>query len=300
MFGYVTIAAGALTQEQRERYRAYYCGLCHALKHRYGALGRMTLSYDITFLYLLLSSLYEPDEIRGTARCLPHPFRPHAYVQSELCDYCCDMNLALAYHKCLDDWHDDRSLPGRAEAALLAEAYGRVAAAYPKTCGEIERSLAAISVLEHEGEPSPDAAANLTASMLGAIYRYREDLWADTLQRIGEGLGRFIYLMDAYDDQEADLRRGRYNPLKDMSLQDDYEDRVLESLTLLIAESTDAFETLPLVKDMDILRNILYAGCWTRYRQKQMRRERRQGVPAPRKESTADHGSAQRHKEDGA
>ena len=178
MFGYVTIAAGALTQEQRERYRAYYCGLCHALKHRYGALGRMTLSYDITFLYLLLSSLYEPDEIRGTARCLPHPFRPHAYVQSELCDYCCDMNLALAYHKCLDDWHDDRSLPGRAEAALLAEAYGRVAAAYPKTCGEIERSLAAISVLEHEGEPSPDAAANLTASMLGAIYRYREDVWA--------------------------------------------------------------------------------------------------------------------------
>lgn len=113
MFGYVTIAAGALTQEQRERYRAYYCGLCHALKHRYGALGCMTLSYDITFLYLLLSSLYEPDEIRGTARCLPHPFRPHAYVQSELCDYCCDMNLALAYHKCLDDWHDDRSLPGR-------------------------------------------------------------------------------------------------------------------------------------------------------------------------------------------
>ena len=106
--------------------------------------------------------------------------------------------------------------------------------------------------------------------------------------------------MDAYDDLEADIRRGRYNPLKDMSLQDDYEDRVLESLTLLIAESTDAFETLPLVKDMDILRNILYAGCWTRYRQKQMRRERRQGVPAPRKESTADHGSAQRHKEDGA
>ena len=106
--------------------------------------------------------------------------------------------------------------------------------------------------------------------------------------------------MDAYDDLEADLRRGRYNPLKDMSLQDDYEDRVLESLTLLIAESTDAFETLPLVKDMDILRNILYAGCWTRYRQKQMKRERRRGVPAPRKESAADFGSARRRKEDGA
>ena len=260
----------------------------------------MTLSYDMTFLYLLLNSLYEPDETQGTARCLPHPFRPHVYIQSELCDYCCDMNLALAYHKCLDDWHDDRSLSGRAEAALLADAYARVAAAYPETCGEIERCLAAISRLEHEGASSPDAAANLTASMLGAIYRYREDLWADTLQRIGEGLGRFIYLMDAYDDLEADRRRGRYNPLGGMSLQGDYEERILESLTLLIAESTDAFETLPLVKDMDILRNILYAGCWTRYRQKQMKRERRRGVPAPRKESVADHGSAQRRKEDGA
>ena len=300
MFGYVTIAAGALTQEQRDRYRAYYCGLCHALERRYGALGRMTLSYDITFLYILLSSLYEPEEDEGTARCLPHPFRRHAFVQNELSAYCCDMNLALAYHKCLDDWHDERSLSGRAEAAMLRNAYGRVAQAYPETCAQIERCLSAISDLERRGEPSPDAAANLTASMLGTIYRFREDLWSDTLQRIGEGLGRFIYLMDAYDDLEADRRRGRYNPLRDLSAQGDYEERVLESLTLLIAESTDAFETLPLVKDMDILRNILYAGCWTRYRLRQAKRERRQGVPAPRKESTAGEPPAGRHKEDGA
>ena len=287
MFGYVTIAAGALTQEQRERYRAYYCGLCHALKHRYGALGRMTLSYDITFLYLLLSSLYEPDEIRGTARCLPHPFRPHAYVQSELCDYCCDMNLALAYHKCLDDWHDDRSLPGRAEAALLAEAYGRVAAAYPKTCGEIERSLAAISVLEHEGEPSPDAAANLTASMLGAIYRYREDLWADTLQRIGEGLGRFIYLMDAYDDLKKDARHGSFNALaatKQAFGSDSagFEARCHELLTQQMALCAQNFELLPILKDTpegQLLHNTIYAGVWSKYALVKATRTPRKGKP---------------------
>lgn len=59
--------------------------------------------------------------------------------------------------------------------------------------------------------PRPMQRRTSPPPMLGAIYRYREDLWADTLQRIGEGLGRFIYLMDAYDDLEADLRRGRYN-----------------------------------------------------------------------------------------
>ena len=87
MFGYVTIAAGALTPEQQARYRAFYCGLCHALGRRHGQLGRMTLSYDATFLYLLLTSLYEPETAESTARCLPHPFKPHAYVQNELADY---------------------------------------------------------------------------------------------------------------------------------------------------------------------------------------------------------------------
>lgn len=296
MFGYVTIAAGALTQEQRDRYRAAYCGLCHTLDRRYGAIGRFTLSYDLTFLYLLLSSLYEPEETLDNARCLPHPIKTHNYMHNELADYCCDMNIALAYHKCLDDWRDDHSLIARAQARLLKEAYERVEALYPQKCREIEQCLSELGKLESQGEPLPDAAANLSAHMLGTIYRYRDDLWTDTLGRIGEGLGRFIYVMDAYDDLEGDKRHHRYNPLLSLSECEDYETRIKETLTMLIAECTDAFETLPLVKDMDILRNILYAGCWTRYEQKHMTRGRRE--IAPRMERTADQKSA--HKEDGA
>ena len=288
MFGYVTIAAGALTPEQQARYRAFYCGLCHALGRRHGQLGRMTLSYDATFLYLLLTSLYEPETAEGSARCLPHPFKPHAYVQNELADYCCDMNIALAYHKCLDDWQDDHSLTGRAEAALLKQASDRVYSLYPDKCREIERCLKAISALEKSGESSPDTGANLSARMLGVIYRFREDMWADALVALGEGLGRFVYLMDAYDDLEADLKKGRYNPLRAWHDRDDYETFVKDSLTLLIGEATEAFETLPLVQDMDILRNILYAGCWTRYEQLQQKRNK--SVPAKRAH----------HKEDGA
>ena len=290
MFGYITIAPGLLDKEQQERYRAYYCGLCHTLGERYGQLGRLTLSYDVTFLYLLLSSLYEPDSTLGTARCLPHPLKPHAFIRNELADYCCDMNIALAYHKCMDDWQDERSAVSRAEAALLKSFYQRVYALYPDKCREIERCLKALSELEKQQESSPDAAANLTARMLGVIYRWREDLWADTLGAIGEGIGRFVYLMDAYDDLEADLRKGRYNPLRDWHEREDYENFVLNSLTMLIGESTEAFETLPLVQDMDILRNILYAGCWSRYQLKQQKCDRQRGVPAPKKEATPPKG----------
>lgn len=277
MFGYVT--TGTLTKEQQERYRAYYCGLCHALGQRYGATGRMTLSFDSTFLHLLLSSLYEPEESSGSSRCLPHPLKAHPWVRSEITDYCCDMNIALAYHKCLDDWQDEHSLMGRAEAHLLEKAYRRVEARYPDRCSRIEDCLRQIAVQEKSAEPSLDKLANLTGQMLGCIYRYQEDLWADILQTVGEGMGRFIYLMDAYDDLESDRKHGRFNPLLPYSQREDYEEFVKQSLTLLIAECTDAFETLPLVKDIDILRNILYAGCWTRYEQKRIRQERKQGVP---------------------
>lgn len=281
MFGYVTITGDTLAPEQQKRYRDYYCGLCRTLRTRYGNAGRITLSYDATFLWILLSSLYEPDETAGEERCPPHPVKPHGYVDNELAAYCADMNIALAYHKCMDDWQDDHSLAGRAEAALLQNAYGRVKAQYPDKCAELERCLHEIGQKEREGESSPDVPANLTARLLGVIYRYREDEWADTLQRVGEALGRFVYLMDAYDDLSRDRRRGRYNPLASLAQREDYEDFCRESLTLLIAECAEAFETLPLLRDVEILRNILYAGCWVRYWQLERKRDKDKPAPMP-------------------
>lgn len=294
MFGYVTIAGDALAPERQARYRAHYCGLCQTLGKRHGPVGQMTLSYDLTFLYMLLSSLYEPEENSGMARCVPHPCKAHAYVENEFAAYCCDMNIAVAYHKCMDDWKDDHSPIGRAEAALLQKSYDRVCAQYPEKCQRIEACLKSLAKLEQEDASALDGAANLSGEILGILYRYQEDMWGDTLEQMGRALGRFIYLMDAYDDLDKDIRKKRFNALREYRERDDYEAFVKESLTLLIAECTDAFETLPLVQDMDILRNILYAGCWTRYRLRQTKLDRKSSVPAnPSK-------TAPKRKEDGA
>ncbi|NLI22088.1 MAG: hypothetical protein GX418_11165 [Clostridiales bacterium] len=277
MFGYVTINPAELGERNRLRYQAFYCGLCRTLQRRYGNLGRATLSYDLTFLLILLSSLYEPQEKCTSGRCLPHPVKKRDGVENELSGYCADMNIALAYHKCRDDWADDRNLISRAEAGLLEKAYRQVEARYPEKCAAIERCLKDIGTLEQEKSLEPDAPANLTARMLGEIYLYRGDYWSAPLRVIGEGLGRFIYLMDAYDDLPADLKRRRYNPLAKYHDQEGYESLVRDSLTLVIAECTQAFEMLPLVQDVEILRNILYSGVWMRYRQKQMKPDRAQG-----------------------
>ena len=288
MFGYVTIDPTELTQASRERYQAYYCGLCRTLKLSYGNIGRTTLSYDMTFLLILLSSLYEPEETIGCEHCLPHPIKKRNGLQNELNQYCADMNIALAYHKCHDDWVDDHSLAGKAEMMLLRRAYAQVEKRYPQKCAAIEQTLHEIDTLERVGSLEPDAPANLTARMLGEIFVYRNDHWAVPLRTIGEGLGRFIYLMDAYDDLPADIRRKRYNPLIRYHGQPDYESICRDGLTFVIAEATQAFELLPLVKDVDILRNILYSGIWMRYRQKQAKPTRRQGKL---KESDHEQGS---------
>ena len=265
VYGYVSINRQALSDEEFERYRAHYCGLCRALRLRCGQLSRFTLSYDMTVLYLLLSALYEPAGEQGRERCAPHMLRPHAYVWDECADYAADMSVILAWHKAADDWQDERRLDKLALRRALAPAYERARARWPEKCRAIDEAVKENARLERQGLPDIDAAANATGRILGEIYAWKDDFWAAHLRRMGHGLGRFIYLMDAYDDLPGDRRAGRPNPLTAMSERADYEAEIRDILTLEMAEVGAQFERLPIVRDANLLRNIFYSGVWCRY-----------------------------------
>lgn len=278
MFGYINISRDGLSQERQERFRAYYCGLCHTLKSRYGQLSRFTLSYDMTVLYLLLTALYEPEGREAEAKCLPHPMKPHLTVLNEFADYCADMNLLLCYHKLLDDVHDEGSLAARGREKLFRENYRKLAVLYPETSRLVETVLSDLGQKERDGTLTADEGANATARILGTIYAPRQDEWTEPLIRIGEGLGRFIYLMDAYDDLDEDIRKHRFNPLIEMSHQPDFEEAIREVLRMMVADAAAAFEVLPIVQDIDILRDILYTGCWGRYSLRYQERAKKSGT----------------------
>ena len=156
MFGYLVAATKVLEDDELSRYKSVYCGLCRSLKRCFGQHARLTLNFDMTFLVLLLSSLYEPEEERGDNTCLRHPIEAHPYVMSELSDYAANMNIAMAYLKCLDDWNDDRRLTAWAEARVLKADYDKVKETYPRQCGAIEKALHALSVLESGGHLMTD------------------------------------------------------------------------------------------------------------------------------------------------
>ena len=322
MFGYVVVNKPELKFREFDVYRAYYCGLCHSLSKRHGLSGQLTLSYDMTFLVILLSSLYEPEHSVTSKRCIVHPIKRQNIISSEFTDYVADMNVIISYFKCLDDWHDDRSVLKLAYSKLLKKGSigknlnnvhatsdstddgsvaatqpsavddGSVAATQPNSDSNNQNSyftddsghlhispdysyknkIEAISSLldelgtrEKMNETNVDVVAGLFGRIMQILFVPFDDIYAKGLGRMGFYLGKFIYIMDAFDDVEDDVKKGHYNVFSNCYTDPDFETHVKDMLTMMMAECSDAFEMLPAVDNADILRNILYSGVWNSY-----------------------------------
>ena len=268
LFGYVNVNWKELSEEQKQRFGSVYCGVCRQIREQSGQLSRLGLRYDIAFLSLLHMSLYEPEETAGPNACRLHPIRKRPWVDNEYIRYGADMNVALAYYKCVDDWQDEGKLTSRAAAAFLEGRMPRIRESYPRQCGAIAECIAQLSLLEQERCPNPDETANCFGKLMAELMVAREDLWAPTLREMGFHLGRFIYLLDAAVDFAQDRKHGSYNPYLAMGMEQPDWHRWEEYLVLTMARCTDAYERLPLVQDKDILDNILYSGVWANHRGK--------------------------------
>ncbi|MCD8325363.1 MAG: DUF5685 family protein [Lachnospiraceae bacterium] len=265
MFGYVIVNKAEMKYKEFDVYHSYYCGLCHVLKENYGRAGQLSLSYDMTFVLMLLTSLYEPEETADYYRCLAHPFEKHLTVTSEVTEYVADMNVLLTYLKAQDDWKDEKKITGLAMETLLGRDERKVSEKYRKKADAIMKLMRQIAREEKEGQTDIDTMAGLFGSVMAEIVAMKEDEWQEILRRLGYYLGKFIYLADAYEDIETDIKKNNYNPLRERYQNPEFEDDFHTILTMMIAECCKAFEQLPIIEHVDILRNILYSGVWCRY-----------------------------------
>ncbi len=286
MFGYVNVYKPELKMKDFYQYKAYYCGLCKTLKDKFGRFGQMTLSYDMTFLILLLTSLYEAETKKLQNRCIIHPVKKHDTLVNEMTDYVAEMNIALTYHHLLDDWNDEKNIAGLAGAGALKKAYQQIEKKYPRQCSSIRESLARLRECEQRAETDIDLVSGCFGDLMGEIFLYREDRWKDILRRMGFFLGKYIYILDAYDDVEKDEKHNSYNPFHEAAKREGYSEEIQQYLTMMMAECTREFEKLPCLWEVDILHNILYDGVWTRFETIQKER-------CKRKEQSNDNKSIQ-------
>lgn len=268
MFGYLTASPPELTAEELRRYKSAYCGLCRAIKERHGQAARLSLNYDMVFLILLLSSLYEPEETEGDNACIVHPCTKRSWTRTTITDYCADMTVALAYLNCLDDWKDEKKHAALAASAVLKKEFCSIKAEYPRQCAAMEESIAKLSALEESGKHDPDEASRIFGRMMGDIFVFKDDRWKDLLYNAGCGIGQYIYLLDAVIDLDRDVKHGNYNPFADYCGREDNEERFREILTIFLGDALAAYNYLPLVQDTGIMKNILMSGLWQAFENK--------------------------------
>lgn len=264
MFGYVNIYKDELKIKDYNVFRAYYCGLCRSVGKRSHA-ARLALSYDMTFLALLLSALSDEPPQTKLMRCVAHPFHRRASV---VCDraveYAADMSVLLDYLKLADDARDDKSIKAYIGMLFLWRGAKRTAAKYPRESEKIKEQLARLSSLEDVRCKSIDETADCFAKILETLFVpefIKDENTRRTLSWLGYNIGRWIYIIDAYADYEKDLKTKSYNPFICADVNISEEKELLEnSLTYTLASAASSFELLDIKKNGAVLENIIYIG----------------------------------------
>ncbi len=258
MFGYVRPPLQNLPEEESQRFRRIYCGLCHTLGRRYGAAARFILNYDFTYLAIFLSDPQEGQCARR--RCLASPLKKRTYdTASAAMDLAADESVILAYWQMRDGVSDHDWLHGlkyRAVSELLEPAYRKAAALRPAFDDATRRQLKLLGELEQEQCASMDRAADAFAVLLAAAAdeMYEPDR-RRVLHQLLYHLGRWVYLIDAADDLKKDAVSGNYNPV---ALRFDLKDGVWTE------ESRHSFaQTLDhSIRMMSTALELWEFGCW--------------------------------------
>ena len=266
MFGYVRPLTPELRVRELEDYKAVYCGLCRAMGKRYGLLARLMLNYDFAFLAMAQASGPDPCQI-SQCRCPAHPFHKRKMcLQMPALEIAADESLILSVQKLRDDAADRgllRGLPARLAAFVLTPAYRKAAAARPDFDRRVTQCLDELHAMERERCPSLDRPADTFARILQAAAPDTGDISRDrALGQMLYHVGRWIYLIDAWDDLEEDLRSGSYNPIDARYAGQGGEHLQDVKITLLHSRNlaAGAYELAKAERWDAILSNILYLG----------------------------------------
>jgi hypothetical protein len=272
MFGYINVCKEELKVKDYELFRAYYCGVCKALGKHYSHISRLGLSYDIVFLAILLSAVSEAKLCAVRKSCFVHPTKKRTViVNSDAVEYAASAGIILSYLKLWDDWADDKSIKSCLAAMSLYFPFKKARKKYKAMYGHVKKYLDILSGLEKENCSEIDRVSDAFASLLQNITA-EFSIPQKEERQVGwllYNIGKWIYMIDAFDDLEKDFKRGGYNPYlsgydpKTQSIGE-YKSMLQEKLDLVfgltLQNIAQSYELLTVYSCDEILRNIIYLG----------------------------------------
>lgn len=271
MFGYIKPSTPELRLWEYEEYRAVYCGLCRSLGKYTGALSRFTLNYDYVFLAMIRTALLgiKPNFNRG--RCIVHPVKNRLFAcDDKSLEYCAKISVILSYHKVLDNIADCKGAK-----KLVALAAKPVVGSFMKNCGQLNEAgeiiaglLKKMSELEKSSSPTPDMLAEVFGEIMGEVVAFGLDNETNerVAREIGRHTGRYIYVADALDDIERDIKNNEFNPFVTVYGKENISKHREEIKTAVLLELNALEKALQLVDFSsctgygNIVNNIIYLG----------------------------------------
>ena len=264
MFGYVRICREMLDDKSFEDFRAYYCGLCKAIG-KYSHSARLGLSYDMTFLLVLLSAVSDDEVKIVNSRCMLHPWRKEKKTgYNHIVDYVACMSIILTYRKFDDDLKDENSLKAWFGKLLYSMAMKKAVKKYKHQDSKIQKLLGDLSELELNNCQNSDEVADCFAKICEIIFVpefITNENNRQILAWLGYNTGRWIYLIDALDDYENDIKKNAYNPFSSKGkTKEELAKELNVTLTYTLSNIAGAYDLLDINRNDAILRNIIYCG----------------------------------------
>lgn len=272
MFGYVVVEKPSLRLREYDYYRATYCGLCHAMGKCTGCASRLTLSYDMTFFALIREMLEGEEVLFVKKRCPRHPIKKIETVEinSQL-EYSAYVGGILTVGKIEDNINDEKGAK-RAIASFLRLFLSKMEREADKNLPEIsylvEQKLSELKEVETNMVRSIDVPADIFGDMMGSLLSYGLDGDKKLVaSNIGKRIGRWIYIVDAFDDYDKDRKSGSYNPFVLLYDAENFsEDNLISISKMLEAELALALSAIDLLDEdsdktrSEIIKNILCLG----------------------------------------
>jgi hypothetical protein len=286
MLGYVTTEKQELKMREYEIYRGYYCGVCKSIGKRHGQIPRFALSYDAAFLAMVLASLRDEPDLVTKEHCIIHPIKKNTAIKNEAIDYAADVMLILTWHKLQDDANDEKKVSAKALLTLMKPLYKKLRKARGPLCDEIKSNLVEMARLEKLKSNNLDQVSETFAKILEAVFLAGPSVSDKDTQRVlgrlGYHLGKWIYLMDAWDDLDDNIKTGAYNPLiyryeyDGVESTESFRERIKSTcewhLLVCCGEMGKALDLLEIQKNNGIIENIVYLGLLRRT-EKALRKE---------------------------
>ena len=268
MFGYIRPLKPEMKVKDFEKFKACYCALCHTLGKEYGLSARFILNYDFTFMAMLLWDENQP--VCYTAKqCPMSPLRKKCICcHSDSLSISAGYSIILSWWKLRDSVQDDtffKALGARLAMLFLRRAYKKAVSRYPEFDNIVRDRLMALTALEKENCPSIDRASDCFAELLAAAAKGAAENMERIYHQLFYHMGRWIYIIDAVNDIDEDIKKKSYNPiLARYDVQSKLNDEQTEELKTTLAHSLNliisAYGLLPKNPWTDIIENIIYLG----------------------------------------